>query len=194
MLKYAVTIPSPVLTNAKALWLVLLIIFCEDRSVQCSGARRRIATRLWAVEVPCSVHEAVGVEGWLKRSQMKLSRVAEGWEGCHVRTTIDLSEMVHDEATVKFCTTLGSLWWTYTGCRVPKHAADGTRIRHKRGLLCSVFVLTIKKIINSMASVRKRTTPTEGPLLVSEVSANFLRIEGATWSGWRIPTDVFSPF
>jgi hypothetical protein len=34
----------------------------------------------------------------------------------------------------------------------------------------------IKK--NSMASVRKRTIPTERPPLVSEVSANFLRIEG----------------
>jgi hypothetical protein len=31
---------------------------------------------------------------------------------------------------------------------------------------------------NSVASVRKRTIPTERPLLVSEVSANFLRIEG----------------
>jgi hypothetical protein len=35
---------------------------------------------------------------------------------------------------------------------------------------------------NSMASVCKRTIPTERPLLVSEVSANFLRIEGAMWS------------
>jgi hypothetical protein len=35
---------------------------------------------------------------------------------------------------------------------------------------------------NSMATVRKRTIPTERPPLVSEVSANFLRIEGATWS------------
>jgi hypothetical protein len=34
---------------------------------------------------------------------------------------------------------------------------------------------------NSIASVRKRTIPTERPPLVSEVSANFLRIEGATW-------------
>jgi hypothetical protein len=34
---------------------------------------------------------------------------------------------------------------------------------------------------NSMASVRKRTIPTERPPLFSEVSANFfLRIEGAT--------------
>jgi hypothetical protein len=40
---------------------------------------------------------------------------------------------------------------------------------------------------HSMASVRKRTIPTERPPLVTEVSANFLRIEGATWSAWRIP-------
>jgi hypothetical protein len=45
---------------------------------------------------------------------------------------------------------------------------------------------------NSVASVRKRTIPTERPPLVSEVSANFLRIEGATWSAWQIPTAVFS--
>jgi hypothetical protein len=35
---------------------------------------------------------------------------------------------------------------------------------------------------NSVASVRKQTIPTEQPLIVSEVSANFLRIEFATWS------------
>jgi hypothetical protein len=45
-----------------------------------------------------------------------------------------------------------------------------------------------------MPSVHKRTIPTERPPLVSEVSANFLRIEGATWSAWRIPTAVFSDF
>jgi hypothetical protein len=39
-----------------------------------------------------------------------------------------------------------------------------------------------------VASVRKRTIPTERPPLVSKVSANFFRIEGATWSAWRIPT------
>jgi hypothetical protein len=38
-----------------------------------------------------------------------------------------------------------------------------------------------------------RTIPTERPL-VDEVSANFLRIEGATWSASRIPTALFSAF
>jgi hypothetical protein len=47
---------------------------------------------------------------------------------------------------------------------------------------------------NSVASVRKRTIPSERPPLVSEVSVNFLRIQGATWSAWRIPTAVFSAF
>jgi hypothetical protein len=32
---------------------------------------------------------------------------------------------------------------------------------------------------NSVASIRERTIPTERPSLVSDVSANFLRIEGA---------------
>jgi hypothetical protein len=41
-----------------------------------------------------------------------------------------------------------------------------------------IFILYYK---NSVASVRKRTIPTERPLLVSEDSVNFLRIEGATW-------------
>jgi hypothetical protein len=36
------------------------------------------------------------------------------------------------------------------------------------------------KLKNSMSSVRKRTIPTERPPLVSEVSVNFLQIEGAT--------------
>jgi hypothetical protein len=51
-----------------------------------------------------------------------------------------------------------------------------------------------KKKTNSMAPVRKRTIPTERPPLVSEVSASFLWIEGATWSAWLIPTAVFSAF
>jgi hypothetical protein len=48
---------------------------------------------------------------------------------------------------------------------------------------------------NSMVWVRERTIPTERPPLVGEVIANFcVRIEGATWSAWRIPTAVFSVF
>jgi hypothetical protein len=47
---------------------------------------------------------------------------------------------------------------------------------------------------NSMASVRQRTIPIEQPPFVGEVTANFLRIEGVTWSAWRIPTAVFSDF
>jgi hypothetical protein len=43
-----------------------------------------------------------------------------------------------------------------------------------------------------MVWVREWTIPTERPLLVGEVIANFLRIEGARWSAWRIPTAVFS--
>jgi hypothetical protein len=45
-----------------------------------------------------------------------------------------------------------------------------------------------------MVWVRERTIPTERPPLIGEVIANFLRIEGATWSTWRIPTAVFSVF
>jgi predicted membrane-bound dolichyl-phosphate-mannose-protein mannosyltransferase len=45
-----------------------------------------------------------------------------------------------------------------------------------------------------MVWVRERIIPTERPPLVDEVIANFLRIEGATWSAWRIPTSVFSIF
>jgi hypothetical protein len=43
-----------------------------------------------------------------------------------------------------------------------------------------------------MVWVRERTIPTERPTLVGEVIANFLRIEGATRSAWRISTAVFS--
>jgi predicted membrane-bound dolichyl-phosphate-mannose-protein mannosyltransferase len=45
-----------------------------------------------------------------------------------------------------------------------------------------------------MVWVRERTIQTERPPLVGEVIANFLRIEGAKWSAWRIPTAVFSVF
>jgi hypothetical protein len=42
--------------------------------------------------------------------------------------------------------------------------------------------------------VRERTITTERQRLVGEVIANILRIEGATWSAWRIPTAVSSVF
>jgi hypothetical protein len=47
---------------------------------------------------------------------------------------------------------------------------------------------------NSMVWIPEWTIPTERPPLVGEVFANFLQIEGATWSAWRIPTAVFSIF
>jgi hypothetical protein len=46
-----------------------------------------------------------------------------------------------------------------------------------------------KKKKTSWPVVRKRTIPTERPLLAAEVSANFSG-EGVTWSAQRIPTDV----
>jgi hypothetical protein len=45
-----------------------------------------------------------------------------------------------------------------------------------------------------MALVRERTIPTELPLLVGEISANFLRIEGCRVSARRIPTAIISVF
>jgi hypothetical protein len=36
--------------------------------------------------------------------------------------------------------------------------------------------------------VRKRAIPTEQSALVGEVSANFLQIDGVTWSEQRLPT------
>jgi hypothetical protein len=56
---------------------------------------------------------------------------------------------------------------------------------------CSL-VFTTKT--NSVALVRDRTIPTERPPLVGKVSANLLRIEGNSWTAWRIPTAVFSDF
>jgi hypothetical protein len=47
---------------------------------------------------------------------------------------------------------------------------------------------------NSMVWVRERTIPTERVPFVDEVITNFLRIESATWSAWRIPTAVFWVF
>jgi hypothetical protein len=45
---------------------------------------------------------------------------------------------------------------------------------------------------NSVVLVRERTTPTELPPLVGEVSAKLLRKESDTWLMWRILTAVFS--
>jgi hypothetical protein len=45
-----------------------------------------------------------------------------------------------------------------------------------------------------MVWVRDRAIPTERPPHVGEVISNFLRIEGATWSAWRISTTIFSVF
>jgi hypothetical protein len=55
------------------------------------------------------------------------------------------------------------------------------------------YNVKIKKL-NSVTWVRKRTVPTERPPIVGEVSANFLRVEDATWSALRIPTFVISAF
>jgi hypothetical protein len=43
-------------------------------------------------------------------------------------------------------------------------------------------IITILAVINSMVWVREWTIPTERPPLVGEMIANFLRIEGATFS------------
>jgi hypothetical protein len=50
-------------------------------------------------------------------------------------------------------------------------------------------IITIK---NSLVWVRERTIQTERKPPVGEVIANFLRIEGATWSAWRISMAVLS--
>jgi hypothetical protein len=44
------------------------------------------------------------------------------------------------------------------------------------------FDVTVGNELNSVALVRERTIPTEQPPIVGEVSVNFLRIDGATWS------------
>jgi hypothetical protein len=49
----------------------------------------------------------------------------------------------------------------------------------------------LNRLKSSMVWVRKRTIPTERPPLIG---GQLLRIEGATWSAWRIPTAVFSIF
>jgi hypothetical protein len=49
---------------------------------------------------------------------------------------------------------------------------------------------SLKKKLNSVVFVRKRTIPTERPPLVGEVSANFLRQDGVAWSAQRIPMAV----
>jgi hypothetical protein len=68
--------------------------------------------------------------------------------------------------------------------------------KHLKTLLRGT-VLPIKlKKLNSMVWVRVLTIPTERPPFVGEVISNFLRIEGATWSAWRIlrPYSWFSRY
>jgi hypothetical protein len=77
--------------------------------------------------------------------------------------------------------------------RLPDRSAiSSTASNHPR-----IYVLSCTRTVhklNSVVWVRERTIPTEWPPLVGEVIANFLRIEGATWSAWRIPTAIFSVF
>jgi hypothetical protein len=68
--------------------------------------------------------------------------------------------------------------------RAPNMWDNNTRILYLKNVGC--FSLAVLKK-NSMVWVRERTIPTERPSLVVEVIANFLRIEGSTWSAWRIP-------
>jgi hypothetical protein len=49
------------------------------------------------------------------------------------------------------------------------------------------FVVSILKLTNSVALVRKRTIPTGRPPLVGEVSTNFCGYRGVEWSVRRIP-------
>jgi hypothetical protein len=62
---------------------------------------------------------------------------------------------------------------------------DILQLQSCRDIILSDLCLVHKKK-NSMVWVRERTIPTERPPLVGEVIANFLRIEGATWSASRI--------
>jgi hypothetical protein len=59
-------------------------------------------------------------------------------------------------------------------------------------LICTSDLISIPP--STMVWVRERIIPTEQPPLVGEVIANFLWIDSATWSAWRIPTAVFSVF
>jgi hypothetical protein len=57
------------------------------------------------------------------------------------------------------------------------------------------FILHISKTrINSVAWVRERTIPPPSDRRLSEKLVPNLRIEGDTWSEWRIPTAVLSDF
>jgi hypothetical protein len=58
--------------------------------------------------------------------------------------------------------------------------------------LLNIMSIYNKTKLNSIVWARDRTIPTKRPPLVGEVIANFLRIEGATWSAWWIPTALFS--
>jgi hypothetical protein len=53
---------------------------------------------------------------------------------------------------------------------------------------------TNKQTTNSFDWIGERTITTERLPLVDEVSANFFRIEGATWPAWRISTAVVLAF
>jgi hypothetical protein len=51
----------------------------------------------------------------------------------------------------------------------------------------SISRLSGSQLTNSLVLVRERTTPTERPPLVDEVSANFCGQRGVAWSVRRIP-------
>jgi hypothetical protein len=97
-----------------------------------------------------------------------------------IQDTSNMYFLVHDTKST-YCPALLLLKRAESNCKT----ADMASSKPKSHLS--------KLKLNSMVWVRERTIPTERPPLVGEVIANFLWIEGATWS-WRIPTAVFSVF
>jgi hypothetical protein len=60
------------------------------------------------------------------------------------------------------------------------------------GWIINLLVKRSSKELNTMASVRERTVPTNDRRLSAK--CQLLRIEGAMWSARRIPMAVFSDF
>jgi hypothetical protein len=65
-----------------------------------------------------------------------------------------------------------------------KHILQFTLLQPTKESMLISFEHTTKNL-NSVALIRKRTTPTERPPLVGEVSAKVLRVEGVSWSSQR---------
>jgi hypothetical protein len=139
-------------------------------------------------------HLLLETSGAGKRVEWNLSTI---WIFCRIQNGMKTDALKYSNCYLMQCKLFLKVCWTWWSIYVTLYQYTSGRERDflTRSKTFNVLIRTLhntQKKKNSMVWVRKRTIPTEWPPLVGELISNFLRIEGATWSAWQIPTAVFS--